>query len=77
MTMSLTLVNTSNWDNEDYEVTDRHGDVTIIKPGESVIVYPSEDEPTVKAIPYHDNKEPFHMNGKQVWPVVSVGFKGS
>ena len=73
--MSLTLVNTSNWDGEDYLVTDKHGGIVVLKPGEQHIVYPSVELPTISAVPKKLNEIPFQMNGRQMTPEVSVGFK--
>ena len=77
MTMSLTLVNTSNWDKEDYVVTDKEGNTAVLKPGDTYMVYPSEGLPTISAVPKKKDETPFMMNGKQMWPVVSVGFEGT
>lgn len=78
MTMSLTLVNTSNWDNEDYEIeyVDQFGNKGkgTIRPGEMVTICPSEKAPTVKAVPRHNQEVPFYMNGRQMFPRVDVSF---
>lgn len=71
MTMSLTLVNTSNWDGEEYIVKDANGGwadgkraelVKTIKPGESMVVYPDKDGGTnykVEAVQY--DERPFYI----------------
>ena len=78
MTMSLTLVNTSNWDNEDYLV--EHASIysegkQVIKPGETVVVYPHKDMDPVKVTPQKEGEAPFKMNGRQMVPKVDVGFE--
>ena len=75
MTMSLTLVNTSNWDNENYEVTDKYGNSVTIKPGESIVLYPDEAMPEIRAVPLKKDEKPFEMNGKQMMPRVYIGFE--
>ena len=76
--MSLTLVNTSNWDNEDYLVEHDSiypGKETVIKPGETVVVYPWKDGDPVKVTPKKEDETPFKMNGQQMIPKVDVGFE--
>ena len=81
MTRSVTIVNTSNWDGEDYIVSERiknYPDAkptkTKIKPGQSVRVSPDHNDIEFEAV---DSKEPeaFRLNGQQVFPFIisSVG----
>ena len=81
MTRSVTIVNTSNWDGEDYIIRERNKNnenatpvETRIKPGESKQVSPDYIDIEFEAA---DSKEPepFELNGQQVFPFVisSVG----
>ena len=78
MTRSLTIVNTSNWDGEDYDVLTRDGWKTI-KPGELVVAYPDnfedQDANSVHVRTCRIPSKPFCLNGTQVMPRVNVGFK--
>ena len=74
MTMSLTLVNTSNWDGEDYQVTDENSEIHTIKPGEKVTFNPHK-EVNILVSPIKDKEIPFMMNGRRVTPQVNIGFK--
>ena len=81
MTRSVTIVNTSNWDGEDWIVRERFKgsgngnpgpwNETTIKPGESAhsMLGSPNWEVEVEAV---DSKEPeaFRLNGKQVLPQV-------
>lgn len=72
MTRSCTITNTSNWDAEDYIVTDTLGDVRL-KPGESYQIN-AYDEMSIKIVPVQDaDPAPFiDDEGKQYGPVVRV-----
>lgn len=86
MTRSVTIVNTSSWDGEDYVIRTRikgvmegaKWDARQLKPGESFAAYPDHFDIQFEAV---DSKtpEPFHLNDKQVFPrVISwVGRKES
>ena len=80
MTRSVTIVNTSNWDGEDWVVKQRFKrsdnslgswDETTIKPGESMrsMIGSPNWEVEIKDV---DSKEPepFYFNGEQVLPQV-------
>ena len=81
MTRSVTIVNMSNWDGEDYIIRERLKNSktavpveTRLKPGESKQVCPEYIDIEFEAV---DSKEPeaFRLNGQQVFPFVisSVG----
>ena len=81
MTRSITIVNSSNWDGEDYlvrqrqahpggdELNDYPWNEMTLKPGENITLCPEgtdfEFMPTDSKIP-----EPFNLNGEQVFPIV-------
>ena len=84
MTRSITIVNTSNWDGEDYEfeitkTTENTGEkhTVSLKPGEKHILSPYAYQETTIAVKATESKkpEPFYLNGRQVLPDVAVGFK--
>ena len=81
MTRSVTIVNTSNWDGEDYLVRKAPGgswwrqnkaipdSVVTLKPGESISLCPEVTDFEIR--PTNSKKpEPFRLNGDQVFPVV-------
>ena len=71
MTQSLTIVNTSNWDGEDYLINqDGYGPLAVtLKPGESEVVYPKEGyRLTVTPVTSLPAAEPFKMNGRHMMP---------
>ena len=90
MTRSVTIVNTSNWDNEDYIVKkegwDGSEEEICLRPGESATFTPKDGKPVVLAESVPEGKEPIPFyrqaskNGKrddeQVWPCVEVTFGG-
>ena len=68
MTRSVTIVNTSNWDGEDWEVVaknpnnpDADPEVTRIRPGESCMVNPAYEDVSFRAV--DDGNKPFHLTG--------------
>lgn len=77
MTRSLTIVNTSNWYGENYDILTPEGWKTL-QPGERTTVAPlcMPGEATV-GVRVQDGPEtrPFKLNGEQVLPVVHVGFE--
>ena len=91
MTMSLTIVNTSNWDGEDYIVTepataDSPARAKTIKPGERTVVSPRDDGTNefVITATVKEDKKPFvvpvmkkdgTMGTAQTWPEVIVKFR--
>ena len=71
MAMSLTLVNTSNWENEKYIVTDPKGgwdkntgkpipQATTLKPGESMMIYPDKVGTGYAITAVQENEKPFY-----------------
>lgn len=79
MTMSLTIVNTSNWDGESYIINGQR-----IKPGEFIVLHPGGDgtvDLPIEAI--HEDEKPFYvpcvkegkLTYKQTWPEVTVTFR--
>ena len=86
MTRSLVFTNTSNWDGEDYRVTEDLGgafcykggescvEVTL-KPGEQVVVYPKNGQKFIFRPVGSKGIEPFVMNGRQMTPTASVSFE--
>ena len=83
MTRSITIVNTSNWDGEDYEVrfeTVVGGveTVRILRPGERCSFNPAHQKMTfVEKDRLPDNSRSFNLHGvgpaKQVFPFVISG----
>ena len=71
MTRSVTIVNTSNWDGEDYEIVERHAGaphaketVTRLRPGERVMVNPDYNDIEFRAVGYSDQRaQPFYLTG--------------
>ena len=85
MTRSITIVNTSNWDGEDYEVEfDVFGSTEVgcwgkrrkftLKPGEYANIVPQGSGKFTKV--ESKKPEPFMVNGRQILPTVAVGFSG-
>ena len=88
MTMSLTIVNTSNWQGEDYIVTEpATADTPVraktIKPGERTVVTPGEGGSEYIVTAVRANEKPFvapmmKKNGTlgtgRTWPEVTVKF---
>lgn len=88
MTRSVTIVNTSNWDNEDYMVEklsfDNKREKIRLRPGEMVTFTPKngEDVRITESVPEGKEIEPIYRTatraGKrddgQVWPCVEVTF---
>ena len=77
MTRSLTVVNTSNWDGEEYLVKtrwkrgnpDAGWEETVLKPGEMKAVFPESMD--IEFVEQESKKpEPFYLNGYQVLPSV-------
>ena len=60
MTASITIVNTSNWDGENFQVSQKFGgNSQLLKPGESTILNPptgSGDAIEVRAVPAFDGE---------------------
>ena len=87
MTRSVTIVNTSNWDGEDYIVRTRFrhpgGDALndhpweekTLTPGESMTFSPEAREHEFRSTNSKD-PEPFYLNDEQVFPVV-LSFVGT
>ena len=82
MTRSLRIVNTSNWDGEDFKVRMRPKSLlptewseVCLKPGEMTNCY-SDWELQIEKIESKDPK-PFYLNGKQVFPRIKtfVGYE--
>lgn len=83
ITRSVTITNTSNWKGEDFEVT--YGMPWVIdkryasklKPGESIVVGLHEVEEMILSVKPETNGEPkpYYKDGKQVVPIVKVGFE--
>ena len=77
MTRSVTIVNTSNCDGEDYIIRTRIKGVVEgakwnarqLKPGESFVVYPDGFAIQFEAVDSR-KPEPFYLNGEQVFPRV-------
>lgn len=87
MTRSLTIVNSSNWEHEDYEFSIPITNPTAgpakyktvrLKPGEYIAYCPVTKTFTVSGEEKQDEKPvPFYVNGEgQVMPIVRVGFSG-
>lgn len=89
MTASITIVNTSNWDGENFRITRKHGGEShVLKPGESTELHPehgSDDPVDVQAQPEFDKEtRPIYAPGvtgrtrhnEQVFPKVRVTFEG-
>ena len=81
MTRSMMIVNTSNWEHEDYKVTIKTDDgkiqTVLLKPSEFYRYYPHDGE--VMSVEKIEDKEavPYYLNGDyQVLPEVHVGFGG-
>ena len=80
MTRSLLIVNTSNWDGEDYRVEIARGDlkeITTLNPGECVNVH-SYAEPVELTVFPEESKTPepfFDDEGEQITPQMTVEFK--
>ena len=79
MTRSVTIVNTSNWDGEDWIVKERFNGNGIPGPWNETTIKPGESEPSMLGSPNWEvkieavnSKEPeaFYLNGKQVFPQV-------
>ena len=72
MTRAITIVNTSNWDGEDYIIRTRQDHIwneMTLKPGENITLCPEWMDFELRPI---DSKEPtpFVFNGEQVFPIV-------
>lgn len=91
MTRSVTIVNTSNWDNEDYIITrkrtmDSDPETTTLKPGESLTISPGDKEVfgIEKSVPEGKEPKPFsapkvvgqRTKTVQLIPKVKVEFEG-
>ena len=81
MTASVQIINTSNWDGEDVVITTNQGGNivnTVLKPGDGLDINKSYGNTTSLSadIGFVDNPDskPFYLNGKQVYPQVTVGF---
>ena len=85
MTRSVTIVNTSNWDGENYLIKCRFTPLdqepkaweeTTLRPGESFRYIPDAQELIIEPV---DSKppEPFYVNEKQVLPFLVSGIGGS
>ena len=78
MTKSLTIINTSNWDGEDYAVvlenkTNNHTTCHILKPCDKVVVLPSQEIKATYSISKEEQSKPFKdEDGHQVLPYVDV-----
>lgn len=82
MTRSVTIVNTSNWDGEDWIVRQRYlgegenaspGEWTkeLLRPGEMTSCMIGKPAWEVEVVAYNSKEpEPFMMNGEQVLPSV-------
>ncbi len=75
MTKSVTIVNTSNWDGEDVLVSTDSREATTLKPGEQLVIGDHEYKSLHVSDAPEDGSSTFLMNGKQVFPFVSVGFR--
>ena len=87
MTRSLTIVNSSNWEHEDYEFSIPMNNPTAgpviyktvrLKPGEYISYSPYTQTFIVTGEEKQDKAPvPFYVNGEgQVIPIVRVGFSG-
>ena len=76
MTRSITIINTSNWDGEDYELymDYKHNPEgvapkkIVLKPGDSYSYNPATMAVGVEAVEREGGINPFRLNGKQVFP---------
>ena len=83
MTRSITIVNTSNWDGEDYRIDpqDGYNKPVTLKPGESCQVFPKADgeqQPKMDPVTPRGKPVPFDLKGinsRQVVPRIEVVFK--
>ena len=83
MTRSITIVNTSNWDGEDYLIDpqDGYNKPMALKPGELCQVYPKENgeqQPVVTPVTPRGKPAPFALKGidsRQVVPRIEVAFR--
>ena len=81
MTRSLMIVNTSNWEHEDYEVELQGWDgakrKVLLKPSEYHVFTPGDGESIIGVRKVEEEKAvPYQLNGRQVLPEVHVGFSG-
>ena len=76
MTRSVTIVNTSNWEHEDYIVHGYQGhypDGTRLRPGEHVCFTPTDGMTITLEGVAEKNAVPFYdADGKQDWPRVEI-----
>ena len=84
MTRSVTIVNTSNWDGEDYEIitkakgSDEEWLRHYLKPGESCKVVPGVMDIEFRPAGMREDARPFHLvvgtrSDRQVFPFVISG----
>ena len=87
MTRSITIVNTSNWDGEDYKVISKDNrpvehpmpdQVVILKPGDQTVIYPDTHNIVFEKLESKE-PEPFRQNGDQTFPevITFVGKQGT
>ena len=79
MTRQLEIVNLSNWDGEDYEVSfwdeDREAETQTIKPGESAVIPCYSKVGKIRVTPTESQKpKPFKKSGKQITPQMTLDF---
>lgn len=77
MTRSLTIVNTSNWNHEDYSIVVREDDQTFeLKSGDSFTIHPYA-EVTLVVCPLSPEKEVPHRteDGVQLIPEARVAWR--
>ena len=74
MTRSVTIVNSSNWDGEDYAVKVGDGPKYFIEPGDKIMFCVYSKEIPISIIPLQSKEpEPFKdKEGKQILPIVEV-----
>ena len=76
MTMSVTIHNTSNWDNENV-IIDTELQEIVLKPGDHHTTAMPERIKSIRFAPMEPGKkaEPFIMNGHQMIPETSMGWR--